>query len=106
LPFQFKLHKKLYNQTVKQLFEDYGLNFTNETQATPFTYELQSFKQLIINYLPIIKKLKQLPVDDSICYREITSCMVNKLKNNNVAIRRVNSYNGYIVQWYLNKINT
>jgi len=55
--------------------------------------------------LPFLKKIKQLPENDPICYNEITQCMMHDLNINNIPIKPVNSYNGYIVQWYLNKIS-
>lgn len=105
IPFEYKLYKKLYSDVLKSLFADYELNFKNEIQPKASDYRFHHFKQGLIDKLPFLNKYKKLPLNDTHCYQEITDVMKTELKNKNKKIIKPFSYNGYIVQWYLNSIN-
>jgi len=106
LPFELKLHKKLYTETLEKLFSESNLIFPNETKPTNYEYKLRDFKQSIITHFPFLKRIKQLPKKDPICYQEITNMMTKNLEESNIPIYKVYTYNGYIVQWYLAKIQS
>jgi asparagine synthase (glutamine-hydrolysing) len=104
LPFEYKLEKYLYKETLKELFNDLNLNFTREITPSKKELFLHSVKQEIGNLFPKLKRLKRLPLNDKICYKEITDCMLQDMRKNSYPLMHYYNYNGIIVQYYIFKL--
>lgn len=102
VPFEFKLYKRLYDNSIIELFEPLNLNFKSELQPSIKEITIQNLKQLLLKKFPYLRKLKGLPKNDPYCYFEITSVMKEDLIKRGISFKEVNNYNGIIVQWYLN----
>ncbi len=103
LPFSYKLHKKLYNETLEEYyFKPLGLTYTNDLQLTRRDYILRQAKGMIKKTFPILDKFRR-PFTDNICYAEIASQLYNQygLSIDEERIRNPKSLNAPIANWYL-----
>ncbi len=104
LPFDLKLYKRFYNKMVQKLFSEFDINFSQELQSSPYTYQVQHLKNILLSIFSNLKRLKKSIELDPICYNEITSAMWKAMQNKGFKTLRPLSYNGIIVQWYICKL--
>ncbi|MDA3886903.1 MAG: asparagine synthase-related protein [Candidatus Delongbacteria bacterium] len=105
-----KLNKVLYDKVIKEnYFQEIGLNYVNEIQATASDIRMQKLKESIKKVVPakIINKYKYSmnKLGDTYYYIEITNYMKEEMISSGFRIDETGrDKNSIIVQWYLYKI--
>lgn len=109
LPFEHKLHSKLYRDYLKnELFIPYEINFENDSPSMldKSVFRLKKIVKACIP--PFIRNRIVSPKNayHPIYYREITDILKNDMKKNGHAIIKPHNthYNSFIVQWYLSRL--
>lgn len=103
LPFSYKLHKRLYNETLEEhYFKPLGLVYNSELQLTRSDYFLIQAKGVLKRTFPILKKFRR-PFTDNLCYTEIADQLYSQygLSIDEECIRNSKSLNAPILNWYL-----
>ncbi|MDG5799895.1 asparagine synthase C-terminal domain-containing protein [Marinilabiliaceae bacterium ANBcel2] len=102
LPVTMRLNKKLYNKTVKDIFNQYNLNFVNELEPGRRKKELQIFKNRIKQLFPAalvnLFTKNRSPFLYDIITKEMKRATPPSFKKTPT---QLNFYNAYIMQWYL-----
>ncbi len=103
VPFEYKLYKKLYDNTLKNnYFNKYNVDFNNEIQINSFDIKKQRIKNKIRPHLHKKCKLYFLNKNDWAAYEPITKYFLNNLKERNIPyLFRADSYNSIISRWYV-----
>jgi asparagine synthase (glutamine-hydrolysing) len=105
LPFEYKLHKKLYDYVLTQIiFKGHNLNLANELNPTPVQKSLQRVKERLKKFVPARVKDKFIKYSNPILYNEITSIMIDDMPPGTLTQPlQSNYYNSFITQWYIAK---
>ena len=103
VPYEYKLDKKLYDSFLTGgLFEEYGLNQSNEIQPGVFTQRLALLKRWMKKRIPDVLLPSRPARLDPIFYFEITRVLQQDLAEKGIQIKiQGKSYNSLIVQWYI-----
>lgn len=106
IPYNQKIHKKLYNTVLSEFFfGPYNLNFNKELQPSKFTTHKQWIKGYIKKIIPSKYIYKFQKTHDNFNYNLITAKMVKEMEDNGLEVYKSHKYgNAYIVQWYVFKI--
>jgi len=106
LPFQNKLHKKLYDDLlVNTIFAEFDVNFKKELQASNFDLRKQRIKKMLKPFFPAFMKRLYVNRNAWNFYPEITAVFIAEMKKANFHFKLSgNSFNEIIVQWYLFKM--
>ncbi len=103
LPFEHRLFKTLYNETVKSFyFKPYSIAFEKEIQPSLFEIRKQKIKNKIKPYFPTKIKRLYLEKNDWMAYSDITEILLKDLKNKGVPYHfQADIYNSIISKWYV-----
>lgn len=107
LPFSYKLHKRLYNETLEEhYFKPLGLTYASDLQLKSRDYILREAKGLLKRVFPILGNFRR-PFTDNLCYTEIASQLYSQygLSIDEERIRKPKSLNAPIANWYLNVLS-
>jgi len=106
LPYQNKLHKKLYDDLlVSTIFAEFDVNFKKELQASNFDLRKQRIKKMLKPFFPALMKRLYVNRNAWNFYPEITAVFIAEMKKANFHFKLSgNSFNEIIVQWYLFKM--
>jgi len=106
LPFNFKLHKRLYDYVLTHyIFRELDVNLPGEINPKPVQKNLQRIKEKIKGFLPdkIINHV--IDLKSPILYDEISKILIDETgREKFITPRQANYYNAYLTQWYLMKI--
>ena len=103
--YEFKNHGRLYLAAVREIYEEFGVNFP-ETYTTPPELKRKQEKKDGLKYeFQFLRKLKNYRADDSFFYKEITAAMEEEMKQSGHKYELMKGYNSIIIQWYLFKLN-
>jgi asparagine synthase (glutamine-hydrolysing) len=103
LPLHLKKYKLLYNKVLnKYFFEKYDLNFKKELQPSITQIKLKQIKDQIKKYLPYTLKKKRLEKMAWNQYELITREMLKDMNaKGHKPHTNINTFNGFIIQWYI-----
>jgi asparagine synthase (glutamine-hydrolysing) len=106
VPVKYRKNKKLYNDIlIDKYFKPLNIFFKNEQQATPKDITIQNIKKQIRPYLSIKAKHNLLKKNDWVFYDEITSPLLDDLKEKGVRYKdNGSSYLYRILYWYIMKL--
>ncbi len=98
LPFEYKVYKQLYNETLQEMFADNNILFENETAAdytrgqrkVYFRLKLKPFLDPLLRY-----KSKKDP-NDFFYFKDILHPLIQTLPP-----MEINEYNAYLAAWYI-----
>ncbi len=101
LPFNQKLYKKLYDETLEEYyFKPLNLQFEWELQPSPFTIFAKQAKISVKAVFPFVKRFARKP-QDTICYTEIADELFTYFGYTKRKEFNVKKLNAPIVDWYL-----
>jgi asparagine synthase (glutamine-hydrolysing) len=106
LPFQYKLHKKLYDYVLtKRIFHELNVDLPEEINPTLVERKIQRVKEKVKHIIPTSIVNSLIDHKSPILYDEITQLMVKEIGLDNIITpRQANYYNAYITQWYIKKV--
>lgn len=108
IPFHYKLHKKLYDNVLCELFfEPHHLLFPGEYPTKqPIAY-FPKFKKKVKKHLPVSYKIKRIKQLDWKNYDYLTSILLDEIAktDKNYAFEGDN-FNAIIVKWYIEQVKT
>lgn len=107
LPFELRVHKKLYNTVLKDIFETKNLNFKREIEPSIFRKKIQEYKSYIKKIFPSFLNNLFIEKESPFFYNHITQILRKQTKPEFVKKTRLkNFFNAYIIQWYVQSISS
>ena len=106
LPFDLRLYKKLYDATLKELFDAHGLWFDEDKAMNAKTFKYRKIKQLGKRIIPSNYQYKRMKAQDWMNYENLTKEMSIELLNNKHIKNNNLGYNYILSKWYLEYVKT
>lgn len=105
VPFKFKYGKLLYNNVLKDYFNNYGINYNTGKDLSPKQFIYFKFKQKIKKIIPQIILKKFAKPSDYLNYNLILKDIKAELKlSSDFKDSQINTQNAYLAHWYLKQI--
>ncbi len=103
MPFEFKLHKKLYDDVLEnEYFKPLNISFVKELKPNPFAFKKRMVKEFLKQQIPFLKTFTK--QEDIVCYTEIAELLFKKYEFKREPKYRQGFLNSSIIDWYLNYI--
>ena len=101
LPLHQLDFKVVFDEALREIFEEYGLNFDDELQPSAKEIRTQLFKDKVKKIVPhaLVEKLK--PQRPWHAYDLLTQPLLEDLKSKNATQGVTRNYNSIITRWYL-----
>lgn len=101
MPFDYKLGKRIYDEVLKELFSEVGISFKDDfCLLHAMNPRMEQVKNVVKNYLPLLRKKRNLWNFDSVGFEYMMQGLMDELKLNKLD-EPIRSYNGASFAWYL-----
>lgn len=101
MPFDYKLGKLIYDEVLKELFSEVDISFDDDfSLLQAMNPRTEGIKNMVKNYLPFIRKKRNLWNFDSVGFEHMMQGLMDELKKNKLG-KTIRSYNGASFAWYL-----
>jgi asparagine synthase (glutamine-hydrolysing) len=100
LPFGYRLNQKLYRTVLHELFEEFGINFPQDSIKQE-KQAIQQLKIMIKRMFPSLRKNNDLFQHDYFDSKRFLQPVLEELQSRQYPNRKIISYNGIFTCWYL-----
>ena len=105
LPFDYLLGQKLYRTVVSDLFEEFDINFPQDSLSQNNTAFIQKLKTFFKRRFPFLRRKANLfQFDYYYDYERFVQPILKELEESSLKNRKITASNGIFAQWYLMQV--